>query len=71
VYWVLVPEYNTFADTQHKINLDLHRLFGEEGIEFAYPTRTLFVENLFTDPPEEKDAAAPDGAAATTSPEQA
>jgi small-conductance mechanosensitive channel len=43
VYYVLVPEYNTYMDIQQAINLELHRRFEQEGIEFAYPTQTLFV----------------------------
>jgi small-conductance mechanosensitive channel len=31
-------------DLQQAINLALVRRFADEGIEFAYPTRTLFLE---------------------------
>ena len=41
VYYVLNPDYNLFMDIQEKINLSLCRRFEAEGIEFAYPTRTL------------------------------
>lgn len=44
VYWVLDKEYIVYRDLQQKINLALYRRFEEEGIEFAYPTQTLFVE---------------------------
>ena len=44
VYWMLDPDYNKYMDTQQAINLALVRVFAETGIEFAYPTRTLFVE---------------------------
>ncbi len=43
VYYVLVPEYDTYMDIQQAINLELYRRFEQEGIEFAYPTQTLFV----------------------------
>lgn len=43
VYWVLSPDYNVYMDRQQSINLALFRRFAEEGIEFAYPTRTLFL----------------------------
>jgi small-conductance mechanosensitive channel len=43
VYWVLEPEYNTFMDVQQAINLAIARRFEERGIEFAYPTQTLFL----------------------------
>jgi small-conductance mechanosensitive channel len=43
VYYVLVPDYNTYMDRQQAINLAIFRQFAAEGIEFAYPTRTLYV----------------------------
>ncbi len=44
VYYMLVPDYNAYMDTQQAINLALFGRFEELGIEFAYPTRTVFVE---------------------------
>jgi len=44
VYYVLQPEYNAYMDVQQAINLAIFRRFAAEGIEFAYPTQTLFVE---------------------------
>jgi small-conductance mechanosensitive channel len=41
VYWVKVPDYNTYMDIQQRVNLELFRRFSEEGIGFAYPTRML------------------------------
>jgi small-conductance mechanosensitive channel len=43
VYYVLGPDYNLFMDCQQAINLRIHERFEAEGIEFAYPTQTLFV----------------------------
>ncbi|GJQ20216.1 MAG: hypothetical protein HBSIN02_05710 [Bacteroidia bacterium] len=43
VYYVKSPEYNIYMDTQQAINLEIMRRFEEEKIEFAYPTRTLYV----------------------------
>ena len=43
VYWVEMPDYNAYMDIQQRINLELFRRFGEEGIGFAYPTRTLYL----------------------------
>jgi small-conductance mechanosensitive channel len=43
VYYVRNPDYNLYMDTQQAINLALYRRFQEEGIEFAYPTQTLFI----------------------------
>lgn len=44
VYYVHTPDYNIYMDTQQAINLGLKERFEEEGIEFAYPTQTLFIE---------------------------
>ena len=43
VYFVLDSDYNIYMDIQQAINLAIFRRFQEEGIEFAYPTRTLHV----------------------------
>ncbi|CEP66902.1 Mechanosensitive ion channel MscS [Moorella glycerini] len=44
VYYVTVPDYNVYMDVQQAINLEIYRRFAQEGIEFAYPTQTLFLE---------------------------
>ncbi len=44
VYTMETPDYNAFMDTQQSINLRLIAQFEKEGIEFAYPTQTVFVE---------------------------
>ncbi len=44
VYYVTKPDYNTYMDVQQKINLGLYERFEKEGIEFAYPTRTIYIE---------------------------
>ncbi|NNF04040.1 MAG: mechanosensitive ion channel family protein [Rhodothermales bacterium] len=41
VYYMLVPEYNVYMDTQQAINLSIHRRFEQEGIVFAFPTQTI------------------------------
>jgi small-conductance mechanosensitive channel len=41
VYYVLDRDYNLFMDVQQAINLALFERFAREGIDFAYPTRTL------------------------------
>jgi small-conductance mechanosensitive channel len=43
VYFVGSAEYNQYMDIQQKINLEIIKAFAEEGIEFAYPTQTLFI----------------------------
>jgi small-conductance mechanosensitive channel len=44
VYHVLVPEYASYLDIQQTINLDLYERFEKSGIEFAYPTQTVRIE---------------------------
>ena len=44
VYYVTVPDYASYRDAQQAINLAILRRFEADGIEFAYPTQTLFVE---------------------------
>lgn len=46
VYYVHTPDYNVYMDTQQLINLAICRGFAERGIEFAYPTRTLYVNQV-------------------------
>lgn len=50
VYYVLTPEYNAYMDIQQAINLELYREFHEEGIEFAYPTQTVYVRGAVRAP---------------------
>jgi len=45
VFYVKSPDYNAYMDTQEAINLEIMRRFREEGIEFAFPTRTLFLQH--------------------------
>ena len=43
VYYVLTRDYNTYMDIQQAIYYTIHEQFEKEGIEFAYPTQTLFL----------------------------
>lgn len=43
VYYMRTPDYMTFMDIQQAINLALFRRFEEQGIQFAFPTRTVHV----------------------------
>ena len=43
VYFVNSDDYNLFMDVKQKVNFELFKKLGEEGIEFAYPTQTLFI----------------------------
>lgn len=49
VYFVLAPDYNLYMDIQEAINLGIYRKFEAEGVDFAYPTRTLFVQQASED----------------------
>ena len=44
VYYVLTNDYNIYMDIQQAVNLIIYERFGQEGLEFAYPTQTLFVQ---------------------------
>lgn len=44
VYFVQDPDYDFFMNVQQEINLDLYQRFDNKGIEFAYPTQTLYIE---------------------------
>jgi small-conductance mechanosensitive channel len=44
VYFVTVPEYNTYMDIQQAVNLRLMQEFEGRGIKFAFPTQTLVIE---------------------------
>ena len=41
VYFVLDPDYNRSMDVQQAINLAVLKRFKAEGIQFAFPTRTV------------------------------
>ena len=46
VYFVIDPDYNVYMDVQHQINLAIMRAFSARGIEFAFPTQSVFLEGL-------------------------
>jgi small-conductance mechanosensitive channel len=43
VYHVLSPEYGRYMDVQQAINFRIHESFAALGVEFAYPTQTLWL----------------------------
>lgn len=43
VYYVESSDYKLYMDIQQAVNLEIYRRFDAAGIEFAYPTQTLFV----------------------------
>jgi small-conductance mechanosensitive channel len=44
VYYVMSSDYNKYMDIQQEINFAIMEEFEKRGIEFAYPTQTLFME---------------------------
>ena len=44
VYYVMSRDYNKYMDIQQNINFAIKEEFEKRGIEFAYPTQTLFLE---------------------------
>ncbi|MEZ5541779.1 MAG: mechanosensitive ion channel family protein [Pseudomonadota bacterium] len=51
VYYVLSPDYNRYMDIQQAINLRICAEFEQAGIEFAYPTQTLYITQAATPAP--------------------
>jgi small-conductance mechanosensitive channel len=43
VYYVMGSSYNKYMDIQQKINFAIKEEFEKHGIEFAYPTQTLYM----------------------------
>ena len=43
VYYVAGADYNKYMDVQQEINFAVKEEFEKRGIEFAYPTQTLYV----------------------------
>jgi len=46
IYWVLSADYTAYMDEQQAINFAIFRAFEAEGIEFAFPSQTLYVPDL-------------------------
>jgi len=44
VYFVHGPDYNQYMDIHQAVNLYIHEQFEELGIEFAYPTQTVILQ---------------------------
>jgi len=43
MYWFVPPEYWAFRAFDHAFNMEVLKRFNEEGIEFAFPTQTLYL----------------------------
>ncbi|WP_114783937.1 mechanosensitive ion channel family protein [Botryobacter ruber] len=44
VYYILDSDYTVYMNIHQQINLRIFEEFAKMGVEFAYPTRTLFVQ---------------------------
>ncbi len=44
VYYVLGPDFGLYMDRQQAINLAIYGKLEAEGVQFAYPTRTLYLK---------------------------
>lgn len=49
VYYIGTPDYNIYMDIQQNINLKLKNELATIGVDFAYPTQTLYIENTETE----------------------
>jgi small-conductance mechanosensitive channel len=49
VYFVLSGDYNLYMDIQQSINMEIFTGFAKDGIEFAFPTQTLYVDRAQTE----------------------
>ncbi|WOR14611.1 mechanosensitive ion channel [Hyphomonas sp. FCG-A18] len=49
VFFSLNPEFNRSMAARSRVLLALYRTFKEQGIEFAYPTQTLYIEGFKKD----------------------
>jgi len=45
VYFIKTSDFNAYMDAQQRINLAIMQRFEEQGISFAYPTRTVYMFN--------------------------
>ena len=59
VYYVGSPDYNLYMERQQAMNLAIYRKFEAEGIEFAYPTQTLFLQRAAAAQPTAPQQGAP------------
>ncbi len=46
VYYVNGGDYNKYMDIQQEINFSIYKEFSDRGIEFAYPTQTIYVNKI-------------------------
>lgn len=64
VYFVLQPDYNLYMDEQQRINLRLMEELTAQGVEFAFPTRVVYMpssQGREASPPQASAAQVPEG----------
>lgn len=44
IYWITPPDWWLFHEINEKVNLEMMRRFEQAGIEFAFPTQTLYLK---------------------------
>jgi len=44
VFYIIGADYNKYMDIQQRVNLAIKKKFEEEGIEFAFPTQTIHLQ---------------------------
>lgn len=49
VYFVLSGDYDKYMDVQQDVNFRIKEKFDEEGIEFAFPTQTMYLQSRAAD----------------------
>ena len=62
IYWFSPPEWWDFLAFNHEFNMELLQRFNDEGLEFAFPTQTLYLKRGDQDAP--PATPAPQGGAA-------
>ncbi len=50
IYWYHPPDYWTFMEFSERFNREVFGRFNEEGIDFAFPTQTLYLAGDFFRP---------------------
>lgn len=46
VYYVMSPDYNLYMDVQQAINLEIFKRFRDDNIQFAYPSQSIYLQNV-------------------------
>lgn len=46
IYHMTNPDYTLHMDRRQAINLNIHKVFEDKGIEFAFPTQTIHIESF-------------------------